>query len=173
MIEHLPYKDYTLDLKKNKSIYFTLLEFDEICQKKNIPYLIGGSLALTLYYKKIYRTLKDIDLNVNIQLYNYLKEIFKNELVYQRATRAHILFTFPKTNVEIDFATYLYRTKENIITTKVEFYGKIFNILHPDLIWYFREEQNTKVLDFEDFNFFSQFDKKLRIPYFKNFNNIL
>jgi hypothetical protein len=168
-IQNIKYKNYKINTVHNNLVYQTLFKVDDYFKEINEKYLIGGSLSLALRYKKVYRTIKDIDLNVCKYNFNNLNNLLRGCFILHRQTPAHKLFIYPENGIEIDFATYLYGYKKTSeVCDKIEFKNKTFNVIKLDILWFYRGDHNTKLLDIEDYHFYKQFEKKYKDNIFEN-----
>lgn len=64
-ISHIQYKNYSINKRKNEIVLNILYKLLTIAKEKQLSYFLSGSLSSMFQFKKIYRTIKDIDLIIN------------------------------------------------------------------------------------------------------------
>jgi hypothetical protein len=77
-IQKIKYKNYEIDDIKNLFIFDNLFEIQKLSNLSGLDYIATGSCAIVLHSNKIYRSLNDLDLVINIKdLYQWINIINK------------------------------------------------------------------------------------------------
>lgn len=61
-VGQIKYKNYIINNKKNKIVFDILYKLLLLSEANNLSYYLSGSISSLFQFKKIYRTVKDIDL---------------------------------------------------------------------------------------------------------------
>lgn len=61
-VQKFKYKDYVIDEYKHQILFDVLYKLIHAANKNNLPCYLTGSISILFQFKKIYRTMKDIDL---------------------------------------------------------------------------------------------------------------
>jgi hypothetical protein len=90
----IKYKDYTIDDQFNLKLLKELDIVTTLFIENNIEYYITGAFSLIFYTGKIYRTIKDVDILVNLKDIKQLFSILDENYSY---------YPYPKTNTLANF----------------------------------------------------------------------
>jgi hypothetical protein len=79
-LEIIPFKNYEINHNQNINNLILLEKIWTDTQKLNLPFIVTGSIGFILKYNKIYRTIGDIDLLINLENLNDWKLYFIKNL---------------------------------------------------------------------------------------------